>query len=101
MGLARELIERTTSEYLPIGLHEQHRDWSIRARIERGVERPVRVQPRDAASRRAIHRCEVTADQHLRVCLQRNDFYERAVHDWIEIAFGELSGTSRRENSQQ
>ena len=61
--------EISGNDDLAIGLqcHRQHRTGHARAWVERGVERPVHIQPRNALTADVVHRSEATAHQHLAV----------------------------------
>ena len=93
---ATERREGAADQDLPVGLHRQGLDGTVRAGIEARVERAVGVEPPDPVARRragaaAAERREVAADQDLPVGLHRqgvDDGVGARVEGGVERAVG-------------
>ena len=78
MRLSVDCIEQAADKNLAIRLHRDCKDRKIRVRVEGGVERAVRVQPRDAVARdrrSAVgrERREIAAKKNLAVRLDNHN----------------------------
>ena len=92
-GAAIDVGEESAKKYFPVYLYRYTIDVVVRAGIEAGVQRAIRVNPRDIAARDASHATEPASNDDPAICLHHRCEDMRSDDIGIEPYF-QLSGES-------